>query len=430
MAFAQTQPSPGANAHPNDTAPESNWSLHYQLTTILQDHNDFKSPYAGPYSLQPKESPKLSLTTTLFIGRKLWRNGAAFVNAEIAGGSGLSGARGVAGFVNGETFRIGDPSPVLYLARGYVRQIIPLGQTLDPQADDVNQVPGQVPLRYLSINVGKYSVADFFDQNTYSHDPRTQFLNWSLMSTGAWDYPANTRGYTVGGVVELKWDAYTLRLASTLVPKEANGPILDKRYGKAHSETLELTHRHKLHGREGALRAFVAMTTAPMAVYADATYAHLTTLDGFGVDGARKYNFGVNAEQDFGHGLGGFFRASYNDGRTQTWAFTQIDRSVSLGVRQTGTRWHRPTDHLGIAAVVNGISAQHRAYLAQGGYGFIIGDGALNYAPEAITELYYSIGLPNQNTTISPDYQFVANPAYNKDRGPVHVFAVRLHVAF
>ena len=422
---------------PNDT-PEKprNWSLHFQQTLIDQWHNSLSTPYAGEYSLADRESAKLSFTSTLFIGRRLWKGAAVYFNPEVAGGSGLSSARGVAGFPNGETFRIGVADPVLYLARLYVRQVFAIGNETDEDEDDLNQLAGPRPKRYFALNLGKMSVADFFDQNSYSHDPRTQFMNWSLMSAGAWDYAANTRGYTVGGVLEYVTPEFAVRFASTLLPVYANGPLLDYRYGQAHAETLELTKTYRLARHQGTLRVLGFRNVAPMATYRSAVALGQATnqqpsLEAVRRDGHTKMGFGVNAEQEISKNVGLFARVSYNDGQNETWAFTEIDHSASLGVVSTGARWQRPDDRLGAAVVVNGISAAHQAYLAAGGYGFIIGDGALNYGLEKIAEVYYSIDLHRYHAAISPDYQFILNPAYNRDRsGPVHVAAVRLHVEF
>ena len=363
-------------------------------------------------------------------------NAAVYFNPEVAGGSGLSGARGIAGFTNGETFRIGDPAPNLYLARLYLRQVFALGTATDVDLDDLNQVAGPTPRRYFALNLGKFSVADFFDQNSYSHDPRTQFMNWSLMSAGGWDYAANTRGYTVGGVFEYVTPDFTARFGSTLMPKLANGPILDFDYGTAHAETVELTKVYHLKGRQGTIRALGFRNVAAMATYRSAVALAQATGEQPDVVNVRraghtKIGFGLNAEQEIARNVGLFARVSYNDGKNETWAFTEIDHSASLGIASTGDRWQRPDDRLGAALVVNGLSPEHRAYLAAGGYGFIVGDGALNYGLEQIGEVYYSFALPTYHASISPDYQLVINPAYNRDRsGPVHVVAVRLHVEF
>lgn len=415
------------------------WSLHFQQTVIKQWHSEFSSPYEDSLSLRSRENAKLSLTTTLFIGRRLWKNGAIFFNPEVSGGSGLSGASGMAGALNGETFRVGSQEPVLYLARLFVQQRFALGTEAENDEDDLNQLSGSRPTRYLSVTAGKISIADYFDQNSYSHDPRTQFLNWSLMSAGGWDYPANTRGYTGGLVLEYISPGLALRAASTLVPTYANGPVLDYHYGTAHAETVELTKTYYLRGHTGTVRVLGFRNIAGMGNYGQALSGPWPYVQGqyrpdvtsTRMDGRTKTGFIVNAEQEVSKTVGVFGRLSYDDGKTETWAFTEIDQSLSLGVVSTGARWHRPTDRLGLAAVSNGLSPTHRDYLAAGGYGFIIGDGRLNYGREFITELYYNIDLPKYHAAITPDYQLVVNPAYNRDRrGPIHVVAVRLHVEF
>lgn len=435
-AQAQTAPAPPAPAAslpatlPTAPARTGNWSLHFQQTVVTQWHAGFSAPYSGAYSLQPREKAKTSLTTTAFIGRRLWRGGAVYFNPELAGGSGLSQARGIAGFTNGETFRIGDPAPHLYVARAYLHQLWALGPETETVEDGPNGLPGPQPTRYLALSVGKFSVADFFDQNRYSHDPRSQFLNWSLMSNGAWDYPANTRGYTVGAVAEWVTPVAALRVASTLVPEQANGPTLNPHYRKAHAETAELTRTYRgAGGRTGTVRLLGFRNVANMGSYRHALAREDLDLPATRRVGRSKYGLGLNAEQELTDWLGAFGRASWNDGRHETWAFTEIDQSGSLGLVAGGQRWHRPDDALGVAVVANGISGPHRQFLAAGGHGFMVGDGQLRYGPEAIAEVYYAFSLPRQHVSISPDYQFVLNPGYNRDRGPVHVLAARVHVA-
>jgi len=426
---AAPTPTPDRQPLP-DTTEVQPWSLHFQQTIIDQWHNKFSAPRTGEYSLEPVEKAKVSLTTTLFIGRRLWRGASLYFNPEVAGGSGLSGARGVAGFVNGEAFRIGNPSPEPYLARLFLRQVWAIGSKSATADDAPNQLGGPAPTHYIALNAGKFSLSDYFDLNSYSHDPRTQFYNWSLMSTGAWDYPANTRGYTVGVVAEYVTPAFALRAASTLVPAEANGPVLEKNYGRSHSETVELTRTTTLRGRPGAVRLLGFLTHAHMGDYRLAIERPDLDLTATRAQGRTKYGGSLNIEQALTDQVGVFARASLNDGRHETWAFTEIDHSVSVGTSSAGSRWQRPNDRLGLAFVGNGISQPHRDFLAAGGHGFIIGDGYLKYAPELIGELYYSFNIPKYYVTLSPDYQFVINPGYNRDRGPVHVVGLRAHVAF
>lgn len=450
-AWAQGQVTPPASTTPaqppaaasaqepahRENGDSDNWSLHFQQTVIQQWHNDLSPRYAGDHSLAARENAKLSLTTTLFLARRLWKGASIIFNPEVAGGSGLSGATGIAGAPNGETFRIGDPSPQVYLARLYLRQVWALGPEQEQDEDDFNQLKGKRPTHYLALNVGKFSIADYFDQNSYSHDPRTQFFNWSLMSAGGWDYPANVRGYTAGAVLEYVRPGLALRLASTAMPSDANGPYLDPHYGKAHSETVELTKVYALRGHTGTVRLLGFRNQAAMGSYVQAVRDAAGQPDGPDVTAVRadrrtKYGVVVNAEQEINKEIGVFGQFSYNDGHNETWAFTEIDRSLNLGVVSTGARWHRPTDRLGVAAVANGLSADHRAYLAAGGSGFILGDGRLDYGLEYIGEVYYSIDFPRYHAALSPDYQIVFNPGYNTSRlpGPVHIAGLRVHVEF
>ncbi|MGI4741922.1 MAG: carbohydrate porin [Janthinobacterium lividum] len=431
------QPAAASAQEPTHHTHDENWSLHFQQTIIQQWHNDLSPRYVGDHSLQARENAKLSLTTTLFLGRRLWKGAAVYFNPEVAGGSGLSGATGIGGAPNGETFRIGDPAPQVYLARLYLRQLWSLGPAEEDDEDDLNQLKGTRPARYLALNVGKFSIADYFDQNSYSHDPRTQFFNWSLMSAGGWDYPANVRGYTVGAVVEYVQPGLALRAGVSSMPTDANGPTLDFHYNKAQAVTAEITKSYNIKGHPGAVRLLGFRNQAAMGSYNLAVRQAAGTGDVPDVTAARaerrtKYGFVVNAEQEISPSVGLFGRLSYNDGHNETWAFTEIDRSLSVGATSTGARWKRPTDRLGAAFVANGLSGDHRNYLAAGGSGFILGDGRLDYGLEYIGEVYYSIDFPRYHAALSPDYQIIFNPGYNTSRlpGPVHVVALRVHVEF
>lgn len=427
LAVAQTK-------HPADTTEK--WSTHFQLTIVDQSHPSFKAPYSGDNSLNPDAEEALSLTTTLYIGRKLWKGAALYFNPEIAGGSGVSAARGIAGFSNGETFRVGNPSPALYLGRLFLRQNIALSKEEELVPSDANQLQEYVPKKRIVITAGKFALSDLFDNNSYSHDPRSQFLNWSLMSNGAWDYPANTRGYTDGIVVEYITPKWEVRAAGTLVGTYANGPDFDYHFWDAYSNTIEVTRNLNFNDRKGKVNLLLFRNVTQAPVYREVinNYLNKTDVSLNVANGTRygnvKYGFGINAEQELSKYLGGFFRASWNDGKTATWAFTEIDKSISLGFNYKGDQWHRPDDNFGIAGVINGISNDHRDFLKVGGYGFIIGDGKLpNYSSENIIEAYYSARI-NKNISLSGDYQFVANPAYNSDRGPVSLFAIRAHIEF
>jgi high affinity Mn2+ porin len=419
-------------AFAQDTVKEQRTNFHFQQTVITQYKPAFNAPYSGQNSLITKEETQTSITSTFFGAARLWKGAEAYFNPELSGGAGLSQTLGVAGFPNGETFRVGGVQNKIYIARLYFKQNFEWGTEKDTLTDDIDQLAGLKSKRYFSFAIGKFGMADFFDGNNFSHDPRTQFMNWALMDNAAWDYPANTRGYVLGTTAELGQPNWTLRFAFTLVTTQANQSIWDSKIGKANTETIEYERRYTLSGQKGTVRilAFtnngkfgnykLAIAQNPAAPNVDSTQAY----------GRHKYGFGISADQYLTKDFGVFAKASYNDGHTETWFFTEIDRSLSFGAVLKGTSWKRSDDELGLAFIANGLSADHKDYLAAGGYGFIIGDGKLNYSPELIAELYYKINAFEKKFWLSPDYQFILHPAYNADRGPVNVFGVRAHVEF
>ena len=415
-----------------DTVKQQPFSFHFQQTIITQSKPAFNAPYSGQNSLSPNSETQSSITTTFFGAARLWKGAEVYFNPELSGGAGLSKTLGVAGFPNGETFRVGSASPAIYIARLYFKQNFEWGKEKDSLTDDANQLAGLKSKRYFSFTVGKFGMADFFDGNEFSHDPRSQFMNWALMDNAAWDYPANTRGYTMGLFTELGQPDWTLRFAFTMVTTVPNESVWDAKIGKANTQTLEYERRYTLNGQKGTIRLLgflnngkfgnydLAIAQNPKAPNVDTTQAY----------GRHKYGFGINADQYFTKDFGVFAKASYNDGHTETWFFTEIDRSVTFGGVLKGSSWKRADDELALAFIGNGLSQPHRDYLAAGGYGFLIGDGKLNYAPEMIAEVYYKINAYQKKFWLTPDYQFILNPAYNKDRGPVNVFSIRAHVEF
>ncbi len=415
-----------------DTVKRQAYNFHFQQTIITQTNLPFDAAYTGKNSLLPTQQTETSLTTTFYFGAKLWKGAQVYVNPELSGGAGISSTLGVAGFPNGETFRVGGVQNKLYIGRLYFKQNFEWGKEKDTLEDDANQLAGIKSKRYFSVTVGKFGMADFFDANAFSHDPRMQFLNWSLMGNGAWDYPANTRGYTMGLTTELGQPNWTLRFALTMVVTQENASIWDAQIAKANTETIEYERRYKIEGQKGTLRILGYLNNGKFGDYnlAIAQQPKGPVIDTTQHYGRHKYGFGINAEQYLSHDLGVFARTSWNDGHTETWFFTEIDRSISLGASLHGTKWHRADDEMGLAFVANGLSDPHKNYLAAGGYGFIIGDGKLNYSSEMIAEFYYRFNAYQKKFYISPDYQFIIHPAYNADRGPVNVFGIRAHVEF
>jgi high affinity Mn2+ porin len=421
---------------PGDSS--ENWTYHFQFTVITQGHPSFSAKYSGTNSLSSgSERNKLSITSTLFLGRRLWKNAAIYGDEEVAGGEGLSQARGIAGFPNGETFRIGSTAPAIYVARIYLQQYIPFRNAeYIKTEDDVNQLGGLVPTKGIRIIAGKFGLADYFDNNTYSHDPRSQFMNWALMNNGAWDYPANTRGYTTAFLAELREPLWSLRVSVAAEPKKANGLMLDYNVTRTQGLTFEAEKDWK-GNRPGAIRFLGFSNNSHALAYSkvlqqvkagDSSNLGIFTGEKEGTAyGGNKYGFGINVEQAITKYAGAFLRAGWNDGKTATWAYTEIDRTISGGLNISGIKWKRSGDDFGIAQIVSGISSDHRDFLSAGLYGFIIGDGKLNYGLEKITEIYYVANFAKAYF-ISGDLQFVKNPAYNKDRGPVYIFALRAHV--
>jgi high affinity Mn2+ porin len=386
-------------------------------------------------SLKSASETTTSITGTLFFGSKLWKGAVAYFNPELSGGSGFSKTTGVAGFPNGEVYRVSDPTPHIYIARLYFTQIFPLTDKYEQIYDGINQLAQSRPSSYLSVSAGKYSIMDFFDNNKYSHDPRTQFYNWALMGNGAWDYPANTRGYTFGLTFELVKPDWALRFSTVMVPLKANGSVMDLNIKRSRSEAFEFEHKYNLGNHPGTIRLMTYLTQARMGNYRKAIewgvlHNESPVIDSVGKVGRTKYGFGINIEQQLSDNIGVFARAGWNDGHNETWVFTEIDRHISAGLMFSGVAWNRKNDNFGISQVINWLSEDHKNYLMAGGYGFIIGDGNLNYNPELITELFYSFRLRDYPFWISPDYQFILDPAYNKDRGPVHAFGLRAHLEF
>jgi len=410
------------------------WNLYYQATSIGQEHGTFTAPYTGPLSLRDYPEHVVSLTTTLFFGLRLSDNTQLYFDPEIAGGRGFSGVDGIADAPNGELPRVASATPKPYIARLYISHDFGFGTEKERVEDDPNQLGGDRPMTRYTVVVGRFSVTDFFDNNTYTHDPRTQFIPWAVMYNGAWDYPADTRGYTWGWVHEFHTRNWSLRYSSAAEPKVANGPRFDRRLFRDRGDTFEGERRYSIGNRAGAVRLLGYANHADAGNYAAAIRLAAqtgTTPDITAVrrPGTLKYGTGLNIEQQFSRDVGFFTRLGWNDGKTQSFVFTAIDRLASGGVSVKGTSWKRKDDVAATSFTAGGLSGVHALYLARGGLDFLIGDGRLNYAPEYVWESYYSARLlPGFYATL--DLQKVNNPAYNHDRGPVWIESIRLHVDF
>jgi high affinity Mn2+ porin len=413
--------------------PPPTWfSLHYQFTAATQYHPAFSAKYSGQNSLNPESESASAFVTTLYGDFRLWRGGELLVNPEMSGGRGLSSTLGVAAFPNGIVYRVGDPAPAVYVARLAISQTFNLGGGQVVNEEGPNELMGIRDRDVLAITVGRFSVVDIVDGNRYANDATTEFFNWALFASGAYDYPADTRGYTYGALADLAKGWWSVRGGIALVPYYANLAQMDWRITKSHGLMAEYEARYQLRGRPGASSLLVFLNTARMGSYEQVVANR--TLYGNDVaatraDGRHKYGFALSVEQQVTDTMGTFMRLSWNDGHNESWAFTEIDRSLAVGATQNGRPWRRPEDIVGLGVVVSGLSSWHERYLAGGGYGFIIGDGALTYGPEVVIDLYYKLQI-NEMVAISAIYQPVVNPAYNQDRGPVQIFSWRVHVEF
>ncbi|MBI3411290.1 MAG: carbohydrate porin [Planctomycetes bacterium] len=406
------------------------YSVHGQATTVTQGNWPFHSPYSGANSFQSIPIYHTTVTATLFLDVRVCEGGEVVFNPEIAGGRGLSSTLGIAGFPNGEATRVGAIEPTPYIARLFYRQTIGLGGEQEKVEDEPNRIAGMRDVHRLTFAVGKLSASDLFDNNSYSHDPRNQFLSWSLMNNGAWDYPANTRGYTYGATVEMNAKDWALRYGIFGEPAVANGGDIDPRFLHANGHAVELEQRWTLNERKGRLRLLAYLNNAHMGDYRVAVREMPVNPDISLTRAYRvKYGFGLNWEQAITEELGVYARLGWDDGHTEAWAFTEIDATAALGMLLMGKCWGRPKDAFGIAVVVNDLSNGHRAYLAAGGLGFILGDGRLSYGTEQILETYYNWEL-RKGINVTFDFQGVKHPAYNRDRGPVAIAGIRFHIEY
>jgi carbohydrate-selective porin OprB len=414
----------------------SRFWLSGQVNFISQWHPAFHSPYTGPNSLSPEAQDASSRVLTLFTGIEASRTTEFLADMQETGGHGIGEALGIAGFTNLDVVRNPTLSKAPYLARLMWHQIIPLsGEKVSAERTPLSLFT-QLPARRLEIRFGKFSLVDFFDVNTDGSDSNFQFLNWTLDNNGAYDYAADTRGYTVAAMVEYDDRHWAVRFAEALMPKVANGIHLDADLGRAHSENAEVELRHSFLPRREAVFRFLGYANhANMGAYSVAIADFLAgatpkpDITAHPLQTTTKYGFGVNVEQPLADWFGVFARWGWNEGQHESYAYTEVDETEQVGAGAQGTRWGRKLDRAGLAFVSNGISRDHQQYLALGGVGFILGDGNLNYGRENIVETYYTLHVWRGVFT-SLDAQYVANPGYNRDRGPVFVPALRVHLEF
>jgi high affinity Mn2+ porin len=407
------------------------FAFHGQATFIEQYAAPFRSPYIGPQSLSPNQGRE-SLDFMYFIGIKLWKGAEFWINPEFNQGFGLSNTKGIAGFPSGASFKVGSAVPYARIQRFFLRQTIDLGGKTEKVEADQNQFAGSNTADRLVITVGKFSISDVFDQNKYAQNPRKDFMNWALIDAGSYDYAADAWGYTYGAAAEWYQGPWTVRGGVFDISTVPNGTDLDTTF-KQFQLDGELERRYKLGDRAGKIAVTGFLTRARLGTYQDAIALAQVTGAPADIAAVRQYRsrsgLSMNLEQEVIDDLGVFARAGFASGNVEPDSYTDIDRTVAAGLSLTGKRWGRPDDTFGFAAIANAITPVHAEFLNKGGLGILIGDGQLPHPGlEQIIETYYQ--FPLYAWKVMFDYQFVANPAYNRDRGPVSIGAIRLHSEF
>ena len=442
QTMQQSAPAPADDSSSNDAAtlfPHSDSSRFWisgQVNFITQWHPAFHSPYQGPNSLTPQAQDATSRVLTLLTGVEASSTTEFLFDVQETGGHGIGEALGLAGFTNLDVVRNPTLSKSPYVARVIWHQIIPLSrEKMDAERTPLSLFT-QLPVRRLEIRFGKFSLVDFFDLNIYGTDSNFQFMNWTVDNNGAYDYAADTRGYTYAAMVEYDDCHWAVRFAEALMPKVANGINLDADLGRARSENVEFELHHSiLPHREAVVRLLGYANHANMGIYSVAIANFLAgdtpkpEITAHPLQTTTKYGFGVNVEQPLTDWLGLFARWGWNEGQHESYAYTEVDETEQVGAGALGTKWKRKLDRAGLAFISNGISREHQEYLALGGLGFLLGDGNLNYGRENILESYYTLHVWRGFFT-SIDAQYISNPGYNRDRGPVFAPALRLHVEF
>jgi high affinity Mn2+ porin len=442
---ALVAPESGANA------PQQSWNFHVQNTDIVQGYPAFSSQYSGPNSLPSGGETRETVSLDLMAGVRLWSGAEAHIDGLMWQGFGLDNSLGVEGFPNGEAYRIGTKDPNGAISRLFIRQIIGLGGEQEDVPDDQFTLAGKQDISRVTFTLGRFAAPDIFDTNAYANDARTQFMNWGLVNNEGWDYPADTIGYTTGLAVELNQPNWTLRYGFFQVPGVQNGltaedrffkwpyepsvdgPSEDGPFLKAWGMVAEIERRYGLNAHPGAIRFLAYLNKADMASYSEAIPILEANGPGADISAASayryKYGFGLNWEQEIANNVGIFSRLGWNDGREQGWMFSDVGYTGSLGVSIKGEAWHRPDDTFGLAGVVNGISEEEQKFFEAGGLGILAGDSNLNYGWETILETYYDFQIW-ETVHVAVDYQFVNNPAFNRDSGPASGFGARLHWQF
>ena len=407
-----------------------------QINEIAQGHPSFPAEYSGPNSLKSTSEFAISNVFTLSTAYEFNESFEGIVDLEEASGHGISDALGLAGFVNLDVVRNPDLGKAPYVARLMLHKVFRLSKGNVESERGPLSLFTELPARRLEIRAGKFSMVDFFDLNSVGSDSHLQFNNWTVDNNGAYDYAANTRGYTWGAIATYLSPRWAVRYALAMMPKIANGENLDANLFRASGQNLEFEYRGGLlPHRDGVVRLLSYLNTANMGNYQDSINQYkageVSTPDITATrrQGRHKYGFGLNVEQVVAQPVRVFVRLGWNDGHNESFAYTEVDRTAAFGFDVWGGLWKRQVDRVGVAYVINGLSTTHREYLALGGLGFVLGDGALNYGTERIFESYYTLHVW-RGLYFSPLLQYITNPGYNRDRGPVLVPGLRMHLEF
>jgi high affinity Mn2+ porin len=441
-ALAQEPPTEGIpeTPVPRDTffqhSNSTKWWISGQANFIFQAHDDFYAAYSGTNSFTNTSESALSRVLTLYTGYQFTPRTAIYFDLEETGGGGLSAALGLAGFVNLDVVRNPSLSQAPYIARLIFEQVIPFSSEKIESERTPLSLQTELPVRALAIRFGKFALADYFDNNVGGTDSHYQFLNWTADNNGSWDYAADTRGYTVGLMFDYEDRNWGIRFAEALMPKVANGINLDANLSNSRAENVELELRYPLfRNRHTTLRLLNYVNHGNMGDYSQAVALYLNhvtptpKVTDTEVPGTVKYGFGVNLEQELSTDVFGFARWGWADGKKESFCYTEVESTLEAGVYAKGSRWHRKLDRAGAVFVSNGISAAHQSYFANGGLGFLLGDGGLTYGRETIVEAFYDAHIW-RGAYVSFDLQHVNNPGYNQVRGPVSVPGLRLHLEF
>ncbi len=406
------------------------WNFHAANTDVGQLHPSFPAQYSGPNSLNNNFESAETVSVDLFAGLHLWRGAEFHMDALAWQGFGLSKTLGVEAFPSAQAYKLGAPVGNFAITRAFIRQTFNFGDESQPVADDFLHLAGKQSDSRLVLTIGEISLLDIFDNNAYASDPSKQFMSWALVGNEAWDYPANSLGFTTGLAGELYLKDWTVRYGFFQVPKQANGLAMDMAYTKAWGMVTELERRFRIYDHPGAIRLLAYLNSAHMGSYEEAVDSDVRPANIELTQTYRlKYGFCLNIEQEICKDVGFFTRLGWSDGNTQAWAYSDVDQQASMGVSLNGELWKRPNDSYGLAGVISGASKIHQQFLEDGGLGILAGDGALNYGLEQELETYYNFQV-YKNLHFTADYQFVINPAFNRDRGPVSVFGGRVHWEF